>query len=127
MNKTILAVGAVLGGTAVGLGALGAHSLESLLEPEALASFKTATDYQMYHALFLLLLGVVGLQDSDKRWIFRLVFWGVLCFSGSIYVLTLGPVMGLDPGFLFWVTPLGGILLLAGWGLFLYRVLRSLA
>ena len=127
MNKTILATGAALGGIAVVLGALGAHSLESALQPAALSSFETATDYQMYHALFLLFLGVVGLSDADKRWIFRLIFGGVLCFSGSIYLLTLGPLIGMDTGFLFWVTPLGGFLLIGGWALFLIRVLRSLA
>ncbi|SFR38557.1 Uncharacterized membrane protein YgdD, TMEM256/DUF423 family [Robiginitalea myxolifaciens] len=127
MNKTILATGAVLGGIAVVLGALGAHALEALLEPDALSSFGTATDYQMIHALFLLFLGVVPLPDSDKRWIYRLIFWGVICFSGSIYLLTLGPLLGIDPGFLFWVTPLGGLLLIGGWVLLLIRVLRSLA
>lgn len=127
MNKTILATGAALGGIAVVLGALGAHALETLLDPDALSGFGTATDYQMVHALFLLLLGVVPLQDSDKRWIYRLVFWGVFCFSGSIYLLTLGPLLGINPGFLFWVTPLGGLLLIGGWVLFLIRVLRSLA
>lgn len=127
MNKTNLAIGAALGGIAVVLGALGAHALETLLEADALSSFETATDYQMYHALFLLLLGVVNLSDAHKRWIFRLIFLGIICFSGSIYLLTLGPLMGIDPGFLFWVTPLGGLLLIGGWALFLIRVLRSLA
>ena len=127
MKKTILAIGAALGGIAVVLGALGAHALESLLEPDALSSFETATDYQMYHALFLLLLGVVNLSEAHKRWIFQLIFWGVICFSGSIYLLTLDPLTGMDLGFLFWVTPLGGLLLIGGWVLFLIRVLRSLA
>ncbi len=128
MNKTILVTGAVLGLLAVVLGALGAHALKGVLPVDALESFRTGVAYQMYHALFLLFLGSTGhLAVRVKKQIYALVLGGVLCFSFSIYALTTGPLAGLDFTPVGWITPLGGILLIAGWGLLLYRVIRPLA
>lgn len=128
MNKTILATGAVLGLLAVVLGALGAHALKSALSADALDSFRTGVAYQMYHALFLLFLGSTGhLPVRVKKQIYALILGGVLCFSFSIYALTTGPLAGIDFSPVAWITPLGGMLLIAGWGLLLYRVFRPLA
>ena len=128
MNKTILATGAVLGLLAVVLGALGAHALKAALSVDALESFRTGVAYQMYHALLLLFLGSTGhLGARVKKQVFALVLGGVLCFSFSRYALTTGPLAGIDFSPVAWVTPLGGILLIGGWGLLLYRVLRPLA
>ncbi len=128
MNKTILATAAFLGFLAVILGAMGAHALKASLAPSALESFQTAVEYQMYHALFLLFLGgQTRLPESSVRWIFRLVFAGVLCFSGSIYILSTQELSGMDFSAIAWITPLGGFLLISGWGMLFYRVLRSLS
>lgn len=128
MNKTILATAAFLGFWAVILGAMGAHALKTSLSPSALESFQTAVEYQMYHALFLLFLGgQTRLPEGGVRWIFRLVFAGVVCFSGSIYVLSTQELSGMDFSAIAWITPLGGLLLISGWGMLFYRVLRSLS
>ena len=128
MNKTILATAAFLGFWAVILGAMGAHALKTSLSPSALESFQTAVEYQMYHALFLLFLGgQTRLSEGGVRWIFRLVFAGVICFSGSIYVLSTEELSGMDFSAIAWITPLGGLLLISGWGMLFYRVLRSLS
>jgi uncharacterized membrane protein YgdD (TMEM256/DUF423 family) len=127
MNKTIIGWGAGLGLLAVILGALGAHALRGDLDASTLESFRTAVDYQMYHALFLLLLGSTKmLEGRDRKQVFYLILGGVLCFSFSIYALTTGPLAGLDFTPIAWVTPLGGLLLITGWGLLLYRVIRGL-
>ena len=127
MNKTIIGWGAGFGLLAVILGALGAHALRDQLEASTLESFRTAVDYQMYHALFLIILGSTKiLEGRDQNQVFYLILGGVLCFSFSIYALTTGPLAGLDFTPMAWVTPLGGLLLISGWGLLLYRVFRGL-
>nr|WP_221898719.1 DUF423 domain-containing protein [Robiginitalea sp. SC105] len=114
------------GGSAVALGALGAHGLKEQLEPEALESFRTGVQYQMYHALFLLFLGLEKTLDprSRKR-VFGLVVTGILCFSFSIYFLSTAGLTGWDLSAIGWITPLGGVLLISGWGYLLYRIFRS--
>lgn len=125
MNKTIIGTAAALGLTGVALGALGAHALREQLEPDALESFQTGVRYQMYHALFLLFLGLGrNLGEQTRKWIFRLILGGTLCFSFSIYLLSTSGVTGWDFSAVGWVTPVGGLLLLLGWGLLLYRVFR---
>ena len=126
MNKAIVGTGAILGVLAVVLGALGAHALKEKLGEPALESFQTGVTYLMYHALFLLVLGgMKQLGDADKKPVFLLVLAGVSCFSFSIFALTTGPLAGLDFSPIGWVTPIGGILLIAGWGWFIYRVFRG--
>ncbi len=126
MNKAIVGTGAILGVLAVLLGALGAHALKEKLGEPALDSFQTGVTYLMYHALFLLVLGgMKQLGDTDKKPVFLLVLAGVFCFSFSIFALTTGPLAGLDFSPIGWVTPIGGILLIAGWGWFIYRVFRG--
>lgn len=127
MNKTIVGTGAILGMLAVILGALGAHALKTQLPEGALSSFKTGVAYQMYHALFLIILGSMNaLTARTKRIVFYLIAGGVFCFSFSIYALTTGPLAGMDFSAIGWITPVGGMLLIGGWGLFFYRVLRGL-
>jgi uncharacterized membrane protein YgdD (TMEM256/DUF423 family) len=128
MNKTILATGAFFGFLAVVLGALGAHSLKSVLDGAALESFRTGVAYQMYHALFLLFLGsTTHLDDRAKKPVYFLILAGVICFSFSIYALTTGPLAGIDFSPIGWVTPVGGLLLISGWLLLLYRVFKPVA
>ena len=128
MNKTILATGALFGILAVVLGALGAHALKTVLSDASLESFRTGVAYQMYHALFLLFLGsTTYLNDREKRPVYLLILAGVLCFSFSIYGLTTGPLAGLDFSPIAWITPLGGVLLISGWLLMLYRVFRPMS
>jgi uncharacterized membrane protein YgdD (TMEM256/DUF423 family) len=128
MNKTILATGVLFGLLAVVLGALGAHSLKTVLSETALESFRTGVAYQMYHALFLLFLGsTTRLEDRVKKPVYFLILAGVLCFSCSIYALTTGPLAGLDFSPIGWITPVGGVLLIGGWLLLLYRVFRPVA
>jgi uncharacterized membrane protein YgdD (TMEM256/DUF423 family) len=106
-----LTTAAVVGASAVLLGALGAHALKKVLDPQALASFETAVRYQMFHAVALL----ATYHRHHGWWSKALWTGGTLLFSGSIYGLTLLPLLGIEPSFLGPVTPLGGILLVTGW------------
>jgi len=116
MNSRIR-IAALLGLVAVVLGALGSHALKARLAPEALESFEVGVRYQMLHALLLLAVEALPiLIERYKRIIARLVVSGVLTFSGSIYLLSTRAISGLDLSFLGPVTPLGGLLLIAAWG-----------
>ena len=116
MNSRIR-IAALLGLVAVVLGALGSHALKARLAPEALESFEVGVRYQMLHALLLLAVEALPiLIERYKLIIARLVVSGVLTFSGSIYLLSTRAISGLDLSFLGPVTPLGGLLLIAAWG-----------
>jgi uncharacterized membrane protein YgdD (TMEM256/DUF423 family) len=107
--RSALIVAAISGALAVGLGAFGAHGLRHSVTPERLEIWRTAVQYQMFHTLALLVLGLLG-GALDVRWAARLFTVGILIFSGSLYVLVLSGI-----GVLGAVTPLGGAAFIAGW------------
>lgn len=121
MERYFLVIGSISAFFAVGLGAFGTHGLEGRLEPSDLQTFEVAVRYQMYHALALLLLGLVL-----ERWPGSLGIWagwafvaGTLIFSGSLYTLVLTGMRGFGA-----VTPIGGLALLAGWVLSAVHLVR---
>lgn len=121
MNKTILSTAASLGLLAVVLGALGAHALKSQINADALSSYQTGVQYQMYHALFLLFLALLKpVQETRRKFIFGLVLAGVLMFSGSIYLLSTSEITGINFRPFGWITPIGGLMLILGWGVLLH-------
>lgn len=125
MNKTIFLTGILFGILAIVFGAFGAHGLKDLINSSALNSFETGVRYQMYHALFLLILGRLdGVIKGSLMGVYYLVSLGILCFSFSIYLLSLRELIDLDLSFLGLVTPFGGILLVVGWALLGYRVFK---
>src|SRR3954468_8230022 len=113
MDRTFLLVGAILGFLGVTFGAFGAHALKSRLSTDMLAVFETGVRYQMYHA-FAILIVAAAIGHSGKASLLVIAGWlflaGILLFSGSLYALALTGV-----GILGAVTPLGGLLFLAGW------------
>lgn len=117
-----LLIGGAYGFIAVALGAFGAHALKEKLPAELLAVWRTAVEYQMYHALALVLVGLFSRQaPSATLNAAGLCFTaGVLLFSGSLYALALSGVRGLGA-----VTPFGGILFLAGWALLVWMAARA--
>ncbi len=126
MKKTIMITASVLGFLAVALGAFGAHGLEKLVEPDAVSTFETGVRYQMYHAFFLFILGILpGVSVSAQRIVYRLVLIGVVFFSFSIYLLALNSITSFDFRSIGFITPIGGSLLLAAWGYLGYQLYRS--
>lgn len=125
MNKGILITGAILGALAVILGAFGAHGLKNLVEPEAVKTFETGVKYQMYHALLLLFVGGnTLLSTSTKNTIMYLVIAGVILFSGSIYGLSTNNLTSFDFRKIGFITPIGGALLIAAWGVLIYKFVQ---
>lgn len=123
MKEFILIAGGIYGTLAVVFGAFGAHGLKKYLDTEQLKSFETGVKYQMYHALLLILTGIIfpfeGFSQNLMGWFLIL---GIFFFSFSIYGLVLSSAKGRKMSFLGPVTPLGGLLLVMGWVLFTINV-----
>lgn len=126
MDKRILSTGAILGMIAIILGAFGAHALKKVLSIEQLSTFETGVRYQMYHALFLLFFGLMkDIPQKTKKAIYFLVLFGVILFSGSIYLLATNDLTSFDFKIIGFVTPIGGLLLILGWGILLMNIMNK--
>jgi len=112
MDRTFVVLGAVSALLAVAAGAFGAHGLRGRLDASALATFETAARYHMYHALALLLAAWVAARwpVPQAAWAGWLFLGGTVVFAGSLYALSLTGARWLGA-----VTPVGGVLFLAGW------------
>ncbi len=116
MERKIVQIAAILGMLAIILGAFGAHALKKVLTVEQLVTFETGVKYQMYHALLLLFVGLsTQVSEVAKKRIFYFVVTGVLCFSGSIYLLATNDLTTFDFKKIGFITPIGGLLLIVGW------------
>lgn len=123
MSQFALTTAAIYGLLGVILGAFGAHALSDRLTQDMQAVWHTAVQYQFYHALALLGLGILMRVMTSGAWfnVAGLCFCaGILIFSGSLYILALSGVRWLGA-----ITPIGGLLLLAGWIALLGGVLRA--
>jgi uncharacterized membrane protein YgdD (TMEM256/DUF423 family) len=114
-------LGCVWAAVGVATGAFGAHALKAALEARGtLATWDTAVRYQLVHALALIAFGLFRERTSGNDFPPVLLFLGSLCFSGSLYALS----------FEFWkglmgpITPLGGVMMIAGWLGFAREALR---
>jgi len=115
MDRVFISIGAASGLLAVAAGAFGAHALRERLAATALDTFQTAAQYQMYHALGTLAIGILLARFSieGSSWL-NAAGWlfvaGTVLFSGSLYLLAVTDVRWLGA-----ITPLGGVAFLAGW------------
>jgi uncharacterized membrane protein YgdD (TMEM256/DUF423 family) len=113
-SRWVLGAGAGFALLAVVLGAFAAHGLKAVLDGQQLALFETASRYQMYHALALLVVGVMLTNPQFSRSLLKLAaiafILGIILFSGSLYLLALVGASWLGA-----ITPLGGIAFLSGW------------
>lgn len=126
MNRKILITATLLGAISIILGAFGAHALKKMIDVNALATFETGVRYQMYHALFLLFLASNNLiQEKTKKVILLLVIFGVLFFSGSIYLLATNAMTSFDFKVIGFITPIGGLLLIIAWSLMFVGIVKN--
>lgn len=130
MYKYLLPICALAAAITVMLGALGAHALKAILQPNQLVSFETAVRYQFFHLLALMLTGSFNLhfKDISFRWTVRFFSTGILLFSGSIYLIIFFQHQIIDlPRWLVLLTPLGGLCLTAGWVTLSASLFRAIA
>lgn len=118
MSRKFIALGALLAAIAVALGAFGAHGLKKIVEESTVQAFQTGVQYQFYHALAIILIGVLYEKNSSKLILYSGWFFisGIVLFSGSLYMLTLlKATETVRLGKLGLVTPFGGISFIIGW------------
>lgn len=126
MDKKILSAAGFFGMSAIILGAFGAHALKKVLTMDQLATFETGVKYQMYHALFLLFLGLNNhLSYKTKKTILILTILGVIFFSGSIYLLATDSLNAFDFKVIGFITPIGGLLLISAWSVLMVHFLKK--
>lgn len=125
MNKQIAIISVLLIVLGIVLGAFGAHGLKEVVTPEKVASYEVGVRYQIYHGLALLVLSLNASKIEGSLKVFLIfILSGVLLFSGSIYLLSLNDVLSPDLSFLGPVTPIGGVLMIMGWGVLLRQFLK---
>lgn len=125
MNKQIILIASLFGLSAVVLGAFGAHGLEGKISDYHLGTWKTANQYHFYHTFALLFLSTFSrAKNASIRVSFIAFSIGIFLFSGSLYLMSIRDLIGLQ-GFRWLgpVTPLGGLCFMVGWvGLFIAAI-----
>jgi uncharacterized membrane protein YgdD (TMEM256/DUF423 family) len=115
MDRLFITLASILAGLSVMAGAFGAHSLKTQISEAALEIFQTGAQYQMYHALALLFLGLFLHQTHTPQPLMIGAGWawigGIVIFSGSLYALSLTGIKWLGA-----ITPIGGVAFILGWG-----------
>jgi uncharacterized membrane protein YgdD (TMEM256/DUF423 family) len=128
MHKLFLITGTILGGLAVALGAFGAHGLRKIVSVETVAVYQTGVQYQMYHALALILVGILAERQNNPvlQYAGFLFIGGIVLFSGSLYLIVSLTAMNrpISTGVGI-ITPIGGLFFIAGWILFLIGMIRQ--
>ena len=121
--KLFFILGGINAALVVLLGAFGAHTLKVRLSAEMLAVYQTGVHYHLFHALGLLVVGLVATQIADStylKWSGWLMLAGVVLLSGSLYVLSVSGLRWLGM-----VTPLGRTAFILAWALFVMAVLKA--
>ncbi len=120
MSKTFLIIGAINAFICVALGAFGAHGLNQTLSVDMLAVYHTGVQYHFYHAIGLILVGLIHHQFTSAKLI-KLSGWlmlvGIILFSMSLYLFSLTGIRGLAM-----ITPFGGLSFLSAWTLLAYGI-----
>ena len=128
MHKVFLIIGTVLAGLAVALGAFGAHGLKKLVNAETVGIYQTGVQYQMYHALALLGIGILAdrIGNSFINYAGFLFIGGVVLFSGSLYLIASLKAMNKEVATGIGImTPVGGLLFIMGWVMLLVALLKK--
>ncbi len=127
MHRNLIKTATLFAALSVILGAFGAHKLKEILDDNNFSGFQTGVTYQFYHSLALLALGILYKRYPNKlmEWAGYLFVAGMILFSGSLYLLTiLSATKKVGLGVFALLTPIGGILLVAGWVAFFLGVPR---
>jgi uncharacterized membrane protein YgdD (TMEM256/DUF423 family) len=126
MKTFTLVIGGVYGLLSVILGAFGAHALKKVLSVDKLQSFETGVRYQMYSALFLLIVGyILKFESPSEKWISILMIAGTFIFSFSIYILSFSEVSSVNFKFLGPITPVGGLMMIISWAMLIFYFIKN--
>lgn len=126
MKRFTLTIASFLGLLSIILGAFGAHAFKEILSVEKLQSFETGVRYQMYAAIYLLIVGFfLNFESNFEKWISRTMMIGTFLFSFSIYFLSFQEVWGVNLKFLGPITPLGGLFMIISWFLLMLNSVKK--
>lgn len=126
MSIKLIRTAIIFGLISIILGAFGAHALKEVLTEQQLTSFETGVRYQMYQALFLLFVASSNLlTDKAKKIATIILTFGVVFFSGSIYLLATQDLSGINFKFLGPITPIGGLLIMVSWAFVAFNVRKQ--
>jgi uncharacterized membrane protein YgdD (TMEM256/DUF423 family) len=120
--KKFAIIGVVLMILSIIFGAFGAHALKEILEPAQLTSYNTATSYLTTHGLAFIALSIIRADVVQPS---KVIFYGLLVFSGSIYMLLLLGLARIDLPGIGLITPVGGLTMIVGWSWLLIKVIRA--
>src|SRR5437588_5191191 len=128
MQKIFLIIGTLLAGLAVALGAFGAHGLKKIVDAETVGIYQTGVQYQMYHALALLAVGILAERMTNSLINYAALFFigGIVFFSGSLYLIAslkaMNKAVSTGVGIM---TPVGGLFFILGWVLLLLAIIKK--
>ena len=127
MKKNFLTTAALLGALSVALGAFAAHGLKKLLSPDQVQVFETGVRYQFYHVFALLAAGILykDFPSNAMVWAGRMFIGGIVLFSGSLYLMSYCQYQGINARWAGPVTPIGGVLFIAGWILLFVAIVKK--
>ena len=117
-----------MAGLAVALGAFGAHGLKKIVDSETLVIYQTGVQYQMYHALALLVIGILADRMSSTliNYTGFLFITGIVLFSGSLYLIaSLRAMNKVVPTAVGLMTPIGGMIFILAWVLLLMALIKK--
>ena len=115
MNRKILITACIFGVIAVIAGAFGAHGLKAVLNATELEQWRTAVSYQFYHTFALLFLSFIPLRNRFQNTAYWCFTFGIILFSGSIYLLATRTITNFHWPVLGPLTPIGGLFFIIGW------------
>lgn len=126
-QKNLFLTGAILIALGIILGAFGAHGLKKIVDAEKINTFEVGVRYQIYHGLAFMLFGIISSNVSFSfKLIQRFMLIGVVFFSGSIYLLVIQEPLGLNISKILGpITPIGGLLLIISWGIFILKLTKE--
>ncbi len=132
MEKKFFALGAFFAGLAVATGSYGAHGLQKIVPIERVATWQKAVRYEMYHAFALIFVAWAITQWLDQAKTLNAAGWsfvaGIVLFSGSVYIRVFTGDLQTEYTTFFnpaYITPLGGVMMIVGWGLLMWAAIKA--
>jgi len=122
-HLTLIAIGALILFVATLLGAYGTQGIQGSVDEKTWNTYQVAVEYQFYHGLGLIVVGILAERFPKSKWISTsgwILFFGIVVFSGSIYVVTLTGMTEAGA-----MAPIGGLSIMGGWLALAYGILRE--
>ncbi len=123
MIRLAILLGASNAVVAIACGAFAAHAIQNTLSERMLEVFNTAVDYHLYHALGLILVGLLIHQHPTNRLLKSAIYimlFGIIIFCGSLYALSLTGITKLGM-----ITPFGGVAFIIAWGAVFFSFIKQ--